>query len=1704
MVSVDLHGTTSNYVAEDLYCQSSNGASWSNWSSSHESSSMSFGGQTIQFHDYKLIYITNGFIATKHNLGTEYRINNQSQYVPSNKAPKGYIDTIEASAYGYWTDSSGHAYDGGHTTVTFYLLTVDPRTLNASQIASQAIRTQTVNIQQGYSYGAPHGNDYGSVRFTGLSLQTRTTFYIVRKYNGTIMNTDLNCSPKVIYEQVSTEASVSPAVVIAGNKVNIQFSNRWDDTIGTKFYYSSKLLHSLDVSNDAISVICPRSWFVTAGKKSSNEIPIRVEFTDPSMWPITPGNFTLQAYSLTITSPTSLMVGDSFVAKVNGKTSGDTITVRFKYNDILLHQQVMSGDTISVVCQKTWFTTAGVSANNALPVTVTFTDQDGKTLTAPLTVNAPKLSITGDKNQVVTNNRINFTIGNRNIQPGDNTALNYRILYGSQVITSNSSLQGDSVYADCEAAWFDDMGVKTSKTMDLTAVVEDAIGRSASYTFTLKAGSEMAPTLSKPTTTLIQAAKAVAAFPDIYIAGYSKSKITIEIQTNTAAGISDVSVTYGGTVVKMSRTSKPAQNRYVYEVVTPSPLNGNTKFTITVQDQRGFQKTATVSVKNVYPYTKPSFTVNKLYRCDEDGEEDAGGEFFKFRANARYADQIPGNSITRFRLAVTGGNSHDISSGTTHQFPTEHGTRKFSFVVSIRDELEETSSSYTVVGGISLIDAYNRLVTKYKPMNDALEYIPLEIIGYPALMEAYYNTVDMELFLTSQMMPNIAISTTDAAREAEKLSAMASSPVAVANLQSCTEATAESAIIGMARCYVRDSYQVKIENGTYNSGTGVWTGSLRVTNYGDEEDTAITQQLTIHLNNDEERYIRQKLNIAMVRESDDVTDTAGLFGLPDDDFAEELNKYGLSSLVGFREACQACLDIMIQNGVGQTGGRSGLYDRMYVPYINKMQTIEDEILERQKEIYIVTGRIDERGNVIVPGMQTVLLEESSAIQDELDFEAFLGEVLWKEFASYRREDTLENQNYISDGLTNAEMFQNAMAFLDSAQREIYKSAESQHSIESDMHNLLTMEEFQPIVDCFCVGNWIHVGVDGTVYKLRLYSYDIDFDKMALDVVFTDLQRGKDTASDVSDLLGRVKSLASSYGAIARQAKITAQTKKAEEKAAQSGFASGTVSTGSGGWSDGLSLNGGVISGRVYNDNTEKYDGSQYKISQYGIFATDDGWANTKTVLGSHTDYNPITDTNEKSFGSIAERLEGNMLLSKRTGAFDKDGNVILSADGLELIADSASNTRSVTIKRKNGNNDFDTLFEVDANGKLIVTGEIHAEGGDAESFAIDNGKFTVDAAGNAAAGDIEITGGSIDLGDGNFAVDEDGEINAVSIDVEDDVSIGGDLGVTGAVEIGGTLNVTGKATLSGDAEVGGNIDIAGDTNITGDNTVGGDLGVTGVAEVGGTLNVTGKATLGGGADVTGDADIGGDLGVTGDAEIGGTLGVTGKATMSGGAEVVGNEDVSGDVSVGGDLAVTGAADIGGALDVTGKTTLSGGADVTGDTDVSGDVGIGGDLSVTGDSEVDGTLDVTGKATLSGGADVTGNAEISGDVITDGAMITHDIIAEIAATVNYGSKALYAFACTIPVFSDLGEDVLDANGDCTITIDPVFAELIETSGYQVFLQAYGNGSCYVSDRQGSYFVVSGTPGISFAWNIQAIRKGYSNVRLTPAANLIGNV
>ena len=614
-----------------------------------------------------------------------------------------------------------------------------------------------------------------------------------------------------------------------------------------------------------------------------------------------------------------------------------------------------------------------------------------------------------------------------------------------------------------------------------------------------------------------------------------------------------------------------------------------------------------------------------------------------------------------------------------------------------------------------MLELYNLLIEKYSGFSDEIAKIPESVIGYPALMSALYNTIDMQLFLESGLMPKAELSETSALAEAVKLTSSALSPVAVQDIEKVSQATANSAVLAMAKVIVDPRYQVKIKESSFEGTT--WSGNFTVTSYSDEEDTAVSGAVTVEISDDYEQFVRQKLDKALSKTAD-ATDIVALFKLSEEDFAAELTKYSLNRLTSFHDACQTCLDLLIEQGIAddETWAKQeqNLYLDLYVPYYNRATLIKNEIAVREDEIAIVCGKYALDGELLEGGVQTVLEGYRNEIQSVLNFQSFLGEDLWLEFAAYRREDTYTNDNYISDGLDNAQLFEKALEFIKVAKREILKSATLQHSITASLKNLLVMKEFKPIVNNFENGNWIRVRVDGKVYRLRMIEYEIDYDNLEnLAVVFSDVQTNGSGINSAESIMEQAASMASSYNSVARQASQGKNSNKQLQDWVTKGLDLTNMQIVGQADNQNISWDSHGFLCKEYSAITGTYSDKQLKIINRGLYLTDDNWLTSRAGIGDFTFYNPMTKQMESGYGVIADTLVGKVILSEKVGVYNENGNIMLDKSGLTITADTTSgddNQIAFAIRKKyldaDGNEQISQAMYINSDGDLVLNGTI--------------------------------------------------------------------------------------------------------------------------------------------------------------------------------------------------------------------------------------------------------------------------------------------------------------------------------------------------------------------------------------------------------------
>ena len=648
-------------------------------------------------------------------------------------------------------------------------------------------------------------------------------------------------------------------------------------------------------------------------------------------------------------------------------------------------------------------------------------------------------------------------------------------------------------------------------------------------------------------------------------------------------------------------------------------------------------------------------------------------------------------------------------------------------------------------------------VKKEVGYNDKLEEIEIPVKGYSALMDSYYNTIDLNLYLTSGLMPTVEMSDTSAKKEAAKLIPANLSPVAVEKIDNISVSTADSVVLSMAKVVVDSSkYRVKVHDGSTLAGskpdkTRVWNGCFDLTNYSDENDTYTSQEVNVVINDDYETFVRQKINKTLAKEdSDKKYGISELFdiNMSIDEFKKELKKYCLVRLTSFHDACQSCIDILVEQGVNDgVSWSKDMYDNLYVPYINRLNAIEAEMKIRQDEIYLISGRYDDEGDLKDYGLQNYIIDEKNKTQEVLNFKNYLlnygggDSNLWLEFCSFRREDKYSNENYISDGLNNAELFEKANEFIKVAYEEIYKSSELQTTIDADLKNLLTIEKFSPLVDDFRIGNWLRVMVDDKLYKLRLIEYTIDYDDLDnISVEFSDAVRANSTVKSVKDVIDQASSMATSYSYVQRQAKQGEKGTSLVNNWINNGL--NVTHTKIVGGSDNQTQtwdNHGMLF-RKFDVVSNDYEPTQIKIVNSTIAITDDNWQTTKTAIGKYYYTDPETGDTVSAYGINGETIVGKLFLGKNIELQNDAGTLIFNEEGLRV----KHGKNEVTISPKDTNvisitNGEESVFKVDENGELTINGNIMAR-----SLSLANG-VTIDSKVVTNLANIAISGDYSDL-----------------------------------------------------------------------------------------------------------------------------------------------------------------------------------------------------------------------------------------------------------------------------------------------------------------------------------------------------------------------
>lgn len=576
-----------------------------------------------------------------------------------------------------------------------------------------------------------------------------------------------------------------------------------------------------------------------------------------------------------------------------------------------------------------------------------------------------------------------------------------------------------------------------------------------------------------------------------------------------------------------------------------------------------------------------------------------------------------------------------------------------------------TGSNYlTMFSDVQYQDMSDGLVNKLKDYQELLKNSQEEYEKiYLDLCKAY----DERYYLESGKMPAVTLTTTTAQEQYEiMLSHMTDADFSVAvqtDYSSNSFVGVTNNVLAMAKILVNSKYEVSVI-GTPNytpledeNFVGVWSGKLKLTSTTNETDcypiiTDSVETISIYITKDEITFAEQKLEKALQKgdmlnikfELDDSYYLHADGTINVDNVTDYFEQYCLNKLVSFYNGYESCISILAEMGQKTDGTEEKKFYDKYLTIRNIVNKIKEK---RQKEV-------DKKIQLI-----TELNQQRINFQNSLNMEEYLGEY-YLEFCSYRREDEYTNNNYISDGLSDAECLEKAKELIAVAQKEISKACVLQRTLSSDLNNLFMLEEFEPLWDKFALFNYVRLETDDDILKLRLIGIEIDGSSLSnINVTFSEQIESVDgQINDIKNILEQAKDVGSSFPSTVRQAKKGKEAKEEVDNLYTRGLNAAKVLLSN---NDNNEVTFGGFGMLCKNQgDSGDYGLKQLRLIGNGLYLTDDAWEHVKMAVGQ-IEYN-----GEEKYGIIADTIIGNMIVGEQLKIGNESGSVEITGDGINI------------------------------------------------------------------------------------------------------------------------------------------------------------------------------------------------------------------------------------------------------------------------------------------------------------------------------------------------------------------------------------------------------------------------------------------------------
>lgn len=316
---------------------------------------------------------------------------------------------------------------------------------------------------------------------------------------------------------------------------------------------------------------------------------------------------------------------------------------------------------------------------------------------------------------------------------------------------------------------------------------------------------------------------------------------------------------------------------------------------------------------------------------------------------------------------------------------------------------------------------------------------------------------------------------------------------------------------------------------------------------------------------------------------------------------------------------------------------------------------------------------------------TSIISERNQIQNKFNISNYFGSD-YKELFSFIKEDTYSNENYISTGLSNAEIIKKAKELRERALGQLAVACVQQYNMSASIASIIAQswKSGRTLTDRFSdfkLANWIHAKINGIMYKLRVTSINYDFDDIELtDTEFSSVTKTKfGSISDIESILKNAKSISTTYNTTKKQASQGDYACEQFDILKQEGLDSAQINILAGTNKEVIVDDKGILI-RKYLLDAGIYSKYQMRLSEQNLVITDSAFKTTpKLAIG----YGKMPDGNY-GYGIWADLLMGNMTCTKTLIVKSGDGSVTINNKGIILDRKTITWTNPLVINDVDG------------------------------------------------------------------------------------------------------------------------------------------------------------------------------------------------------------------------------------------------------------------------------------------------------------------------------------------------------------------------------------------------------------------------------------